>query len=69
MELKINFSNIKLNSQFISKRAGDMARSEPSDRIAINDRDEEATCHREECPIARDPYQPLIFTLTDGHVA
>ena len=43
-----------------------MARSEPSDRIAINDRDEEATWHHEERPIARDPYQLLIFTYTIG---
>ena len=43
-----------------------MARSEPSDQIAINDRDEEATWHHEERPIARDPYQPLIFTYSMG---
>ena len=43
-----------------------MARSEPSDHIAINDHDEEATWHREERPIARDPYQPLIFTYSMG---
>ena len=41
-----------------------MARSEPSDRIAINDRDEETAWHREERLIARDPYQPLIFTYS-----
>ena len=41
-------------------------RSEPSDRIAINDHDEEATWHREERQIARDPYQPLIFTYSMG---
>ena len=38
--------------------------SQPSDKIAINDRDEEATWHREERPIAHDPYQPLIFTYS-----
>ena len=43
-----------------------MARSEPSDQIAINDPDEEATWHREERLIARDPYQPLIFTNSIG---
>ena len=43
-----------------------MARSEPFDHIAINDRDEEATWHREERSIARDPYQPLIFTYSMG---
>ena len=40
-----------------------MVRSEPSDQIAINDRDEEATSHREKRPIARDPYQ-----LVDLHL-
>ena len=43
-----------------------MARSKPSNQIEINDRDEEATWHREERPIARDPYQPLIFTCSMG---
>ena len=43
-----------------------MARSEPSDQIAINNRDEEAIWHREERLIARDPYQPLIFTYWMG---
>ena len=43
-----------------------MAWSESSDQIAINDRDEEATWHREERPIACDPYQPLIFTYLMG---
>ena len=43
-----------------------MARLEPSDQITINDRDEEATWHREERPIAGDPYQPLIFTYSMG---
>ena len=57
--MKINFLNILL-------RAGDVAWSEPSDQIAINDRDEEETWHREERPIARDPYQPLIFTYSMG---
>ena len=52
--------NIKY-SEYL-KRASDMVRSEQSDWIAINDRDEEATWHCEEHPIARDPYQPLIFT-------
>ena len=41
-------------------------RLEPSDEIAINDHDEEATWHREERPIAHDPYQPLIFTYSMG---
>ena len=41
-------------------------RSEPSNQITINDRDEEATWHREERLIARDPYQPLIFTYSTG---
>ena len=41
-----------------------MAWSEPSDRIAINDRDEETTWHRKERLIARDLYQPLIFTYS-----
>ena len=36
------------------KRARNMARSEPSDQTAFNDRDEEATWQREECPIARE---------------
>ena len=43
-----------------------MARSEPSDQIAINDLDEEATWHPEERSIARDPYQPLIFAYSMG---
>ena len=43
-----------------------MAGSEPSDQIAINDRDEEATWHHEERPITGDPYQPLIFTYSMG---
>ena len=43
-----------------------MEQSEPSNQIAINDRDEEATWHREEHMIARDPYQPLIFTYSMG---
>ena len=41
-------------------------RSEPSDQIVINNRDKEATWHREESPITRDPYQPLIFTYSMG---
>ena len=43
-----------------------MARSEPSDQIVINYRDEEATWHPKERPITRDPYQPLIFTYSMG---
>ena len=46
-----------------------MAQLEPSNQIAINDRDEEATWHREEHPIACDPYQPLIFPSRWEHVA
>ena len=42
-----------------------MARSELSDQIAINDRYKEPTWHCEECPIARDPYQPLITYLME----
>ena len=41
-----------------------MALLELSDRIAINDSDEEATWDREEGLIARD--QPLIFTYSMG---
>ena len=59
MELKINFS-------IYLKRSGDVARSVTFDRIAINDRDEEAIWHCEERPISRDPYQPLIFTYLMG---
>ena len=43
-----------------------MARSELSDQIAINDRDQEVSWHGEEHPIARDPDQPLIFTYSMG---
>ena len=45
------------------KRAGDMARSEPSDQIAINDRDDEATWLREKHPIAREILITCIFNL------
>ena len=48
------------------KRACDVARSEPSDQIAFNNRDKEATWHREERPIAHDPYQLLIFAYSMG---
>ena len=40
-----------------------MARSKPSDQIAINDRGEEATWQREERPIARG------FSTVDLHLS
>ena len=45
------------------KHAGDMARSEPSDQIAINDRGEGVMWQREERPIARG------FTTVDLHLS
>ena len=46
-----------------------MARLEPSDQIAINDRGEEATWQREERPIARGFSAIDLHLSEDGYVA
>ena len=46
-----------------------MARSEPSDQIAINDRGEEATWHREERPIARGLSADDLHLSEEGYMA
>ena len=45
------------------KRVGDMAQSEPSNQISINDRGEEATWQHEEHPIASG------FSAVDLHLS
>ena len=46
-----------------------MARLEPSDQIAINDHDEEATWQREERPIAREFSTVDLYLNWWGNVA
>ena len=60
--MKIDFSKF-------SKRASDVARSEPSDQIAINDRGEEATWQREERPIACGFSAIDLHLSEEGYVA
>ena len=59
--IKIDFSNFL-------KCAGDVARSEPSDQIAINDSDEKVTWQREKRSITRE-ISALDFHLKRGYVA